>query len=361
MLTVHVCLEHPNAGWGGIGSALGLLIAAQRSAGQNVRLLHPVTNVAEIPGGICLAQGEDWPNPGTVYSAENRISLGEELSRRSARFIDEWKSAEMVRLIVHNEEFLHLIHRFVDDPRVDVLYISHGLATQEHAASEALIVLQAQVLTSGARIAAVSEAQRRLVESLNPSRNVDLIPLPLELLINHSRPGQQQGALAAGRWVSQKGFDALLRAWPSVGTTETLAVYAGHGDADFERECRALAKATARVRIHDWLSKAEFMRRVCRTRLVIVPSRFEPLGLVAAEALGCGVPVLGTNTGGLGDLLSSMHQPTVPLRAVELDVEELASAIAHALKEPPRVDPEGLRVWSVRRTLAAMEGDRHGS
>ncbi len=60
----------------------------------------------------------------------------------------------------------------------------------------------------------------------------------------------------------------------------------------------------------------------------VVPSRIEPFGLVAVEALACGTPVVATNAGGLPDFINERVGALVPLE----DPMALAEAIIAELR-----------------------------
>lgn len=60
-----------------------------------------------------------------------------------------------------------------------------------------------------------------------------------------------------------------------------------------------------------------------------VPSRREPFGLVAAEAMACGTPVIATNEGGLPDFVT----PDVGILVNVEDATALAEAVTKILNK----------------------------
>jgi glycosyltransferase involved in cell wall biosynthesis len=62
--------------------------------------------------------------------------------------------------------------------------------------------------------------------------------------------------------------------------------------------------------------------------LAVVPSRVEPFGLVAIEALACGTPVVATNQGGLPEFVNESVGALVDVD----DAQGLAEAVVREIK-----------------------------
>jgi 1,4-alpha-glucan branching enzyme len=75
-----------------------------------------------------------------------------------------------------------------------------------------------------------------------------------------------------------------------------------------------------------------------RARLCVVPSHYESFGLVALEAMAAGLPVVGTRTGGLPEVIEDTK---TGLLVAPGDAAGLAAAITKLLRNPARAEEMG--------------------
>ncbi|MFT5823024.1 MAG: glycosyltransferase involved in cell wall biosynthesis [Crocinitomix sp.] len=64
---------------------------------------------------------------------------------------------------------------------------------------------------------------------------------------------------------------------------------------------------TASYSLRKWMPRNELLDVMKQTDILIVPSRYEPFGLVAIEAMEKGKPVIGTDTGGLSEIIQDNY------------------------------------------------------
>jgi glycosyltransferase involved in cell wall biosynthesis len=128
-----------------------------------------------------------------------------------------------------------------------------------------------------------------------------------------------------GKFTHFKGIDVLLqaaaiyeRALPGVQT-----LLAGHGE--LWEEMQALCQELQLQGVHFLGHQPQ--QRVAQlynaADVSVVPSRVEPFGLVAVEALACGTPVVVTDEGGLPDFIDERVGALVPVD----DAQSLAAAL----------------------------------
>ena len=319
-LLVHVSLEHPYAAWGGISSALDLLVKASVSAGQPVAIisLGPSDQVIPIGASAHLyVVGVPELAATVLYRHPDRIVLARLASERMTGCLASIRRGAEVNLCVHNDELVRLVELCSASPwlRSCVGFI-HGLARQEHPGRPELHQQQDDFLNAVGTAAVLSQLYAQTVRRFYPAlRRIAVVRPPLELLAEEaaSRRRRRSAAampgtfLAAGRSVPQKGFDILLRALQGVlpGPVQGVDLIMGHGDPAYERTCRSLAaRAAVEVSLRPWTSRAAVLGTIVTAWAVVMPSRFEPLGLLAAEALAHDVPVIASSVGGLQELVA---------------------------------------------------------
>ncbi len=137
-----------------------------------------------------------------------------------------------------------------------------------------------------------------------------------------------------GRLEYEKGVQYLIAALPALQRTYPglSLVVAGKGDYR-----NALERITAEHGLSDvvtftgWLPEAELQMLMKQASAAVVPSLYEPFGVVALEAAATGVPLVVANTGGLAEFVKE----GVTGRIFEpADPASLAQAIDRSLSDP---------------------------
>lgn len=140
---------------------------------------------------------------------------------------------------------------------------------------------------------------------------------------------------AAGRLEWEKGFSTLLRAVPALRARHPAlrVVVAGAGSyrPTLERLRTDLGLTQDVVDLAGRLDPSELAPLLAAADVAVVPSRYEPFGLVALEAMAAGTAVVATRTGGLLETV----QDGATGRHVDVgDVDGLADVVHELVVDP---------------------------
>ena len=89
-------------------------------------------------------------------------------------------------------------------------------------------------------------------------------------------------------------------------------------------------------------------RTLLHLSLIHISSRREPFGLVALEAMACGLPVVGSNEGGLPEFINSSVGTLVSSNDEDAFCGAILEELAHSREAPERRDvyKRQVRRWS---------------
>lgn len=138
----------------------------------------------------------------------------------------------------------------------------------------------------------------------------------------------------------QKGVDVLLKSLSLIlGHHEVVLKVIGTGPR--LRQYRALAErlgVSEKVRFLGFVEHEEMPRHYQDADLFVLPSRRESFGLVLAEAMACGLPVVATTAGAIPQIV---EDGVAGVLVPPDDPEALASAINSLLSDRPRMQAMG--------------------
>ena len=140
----------------------------------------------------------------------------------------------------------------------------------------------------------------------------------------------QRIVLMAGKLTHFKGVDVFLDAVARYEqqNADVLTLIAGDGTLRQDLEAQAQQLGLQKLHFLGNLSQEDLCRMYNCADVSVVPSRREPFGLVAVEAMACGTPVVATNEGGLPDFVNESVGALVPVE----DAPALAEAIMQVLQ-----------------------------
>ena len=208
----------------------------------------------------------------------------------------------------------------------------HGVERWMANRADRVITCSAYMREHVADVYGLEEARIAVIPNgIDPS---ELVPVDdLDTLRSRFAEPDEKLVLLVGRLVYEKGFQLALEALPGlierVGDVRFLV--AGSGTA--ERELREQATALGldpHGTFLGWIGDDVLHSLYRIADLTVVPSIYEPFGLVALEAMASGCPCLVADTGGLREVVPNED---VGLRFRSRDPRSLASMAERLLTD----------------------------
>jgi len=310
----------------GVGRYVADLAMGLKQAGQAVRII-----AATDTGGFCIDPGAAPQRRAPaiphllVRPLVARAFIDGELADFAPDVIDlpNWGG-----LGAFLETTVPMLVRLVTSA-ADPSHGRWGLRTPLRLATEALTVHRASLVVADSQ--GMAATGQRLYR-----RTADAVTyLAHSGPINPVVPRNAPEVLFVGRLEPRKGVDVLLDAWPAVLVAHPSARL--HVVGKDLGGYTARAAATPGVIVHGRLSDEALatLRRTCLVQAI--PSRFESFGLVALEAWADGLAVVGSQTGGLTEVVGDGGLLVPPD-----DAPALATALAEMLT------PANASTWAAR-------------
>lgn len=140
--------------------------------------------------------------------------------------------------------------------------------------------------------------------------------------------------LFVGRLVSEKGVQVLLEAAPAILERHPGATIVIAGAGYYEAELRKLAESKGlsdSVKFFGLANDADLSELYTIADVLVVPSLYEPFGIVALEGMAARVPVVTSDAGGLKDIIEHTVDGITTFAG---DPESLAWGILQVLDNP---------------------------
>lgn len=345
MRVLHLTAEFPPHIWGGLGTAVGGLATASARAGLDVKVLL-------VAGDWFWSYGHRAETPEGLRRAMVRDSRLEILPAREAdavtvavQLAEQWRPDV---LHVHPVELWPIARGIRERTGIPIVYTVHSLNCAEYeVGNEPPEILglwrdQQEMIAGADRILALTRDEKDLLLLSCPEAagRVRVLGNGIDG-IDEARPVRRHvrkrdlTVLFAGRFVERKGIRELLAAIPAIldkAPRARFVLVGGHGTGAAVAVGLPPELERWRDRIHfpGWLAPSEVTAWYRSADIQVIPSWYEPFGMVVLEGMLHGLALVASDLGGPAEILK--HGRTgllVPPR----DAAALAAAVLRLLED----------------------------
>lgn len=162
--------------------------------------------------------------------------------------------------------------------------------------------------------------------------------------------------LAVGSLVPRKGYSFLIEALSELTELDWRLNIAGAEDRSPEtaarvRELIAAKRLEHRIALLGAVDDAELSHQYAKADLFVMPSLFEGYGMVLAEAMARGLPIVCTTGGAAAETVPDAASLKVP----PADAAELAKALRQMIEQPQLRAAKADAAWAAGQALPRWE------
>lgn len=373
MRVLHLSWEYPPVVYGGLGRHVHALARAQAARGDDVAVITqhaPGLPEDEVVDGVRVIRVRpdapavpDWRSRFIEWCFGFNIAV----ARAAVSLERSWRAD-----VVHGHDWLVGQAAVVACEATGLPFVLTVHATESGRMdgdltsdqSRAIDATEAWSVAHASEVIVCSEAMRDEVTTLfhpDPER-LTVIPNgidPGEWTTSPARRRRKRDEFGTplvvycGRLEDEKGVQVLIDALPLLReqVPDARAVVIGTGSALARLKARVQRRRLgSAVTFTGYISDDDVRAIVAAADVAVVPSLYEPFGLVALEAMALGAPVIVSRTGGLARIVEDGRTGWLVAPG---DAAALARAIEEVLSSP--------RVARARATAArAVVAERYG-
>ncbi len=205
------------------------------------------------------------------------------------------------------------------------------------------IVVPSLSIKSAQKVIAISNHEKQVLIGRGiQSNKIEVIPNGVDVdelslsLSTSGKLGNEKTLIYSGRIdIDQKGLDLLIEAFARLvsGNPELRLVLMGPDWNDSMSRLKQLSTRLGvgeKVHFTGYLERREYLQNLSSADLFVLPSRFEPFGIVLLEAIASGVPIVASNVGAIPEIL---EQGKFVLLFEAGDLDSLVEQIQNALSD----------------------------
>lgn len=355
---LHLSWEYPPLVYGGLGRHVHALAEAQAARGDDVTVLTqaaPQASDNDVVNGVRILRVPHDP-PMVPFDEPHLLAwvMGMEsaIARRGVQIVDD-RAPDVVH--AHDWMMAHAATSLASAARGASALVAtiHATEAGRHQGwlptdlSDAIHSVEHWLVHGAQRVIACSQHMRTEISRLFhlPPERVDVVTNGIDL--RRWRASSADIARVRDRFAStgplvvfcgrlewEKGGHTLIDALPRLRRRlpGLRVVIAGRGGAadDLERQARE-RRVSSLIDFTGWIPERELHGLMAAADALVIPSLYEPFGLVALEGAALSAPLVVARTGGLAEFVIDGKTGRTFAPG---DPQDLARVVTEAVREP---------------------------